>query len=64
MSVESPCINVCKMDARSGLCLGCARTLEEITCWSRASDAEKRRILARVAERQTAPAPPARAQGL
>ncbi|MBL8311146.1 MAG: DUF1289 domain-containing protein [Burkholderiales bacterium] len=32
--VESPCIKRCAMDARSGYCLGCGRTLEEITNWS------------------------------
>ncbi|MBL8446131.1 MAG: DUF1289 domain-containing protein [Zoogloeaceae bacterium] len=49
--VESPCINVCRMDPRSGLCEGCFRTLDEIAGWSRASDADKRIILARVAIR-------------
>ena len=29
----SPCINVCRMDAASGLCEGCARTLAEIAGW-------------------------------
>ena len=29
-SVPSPCINVCKMNERSGLCEGCLRTLDEI----------------------------------
>ncbi len=48
---ESPCILVCTMDAKSGLCLGCHRTLNEIAGWSAASDDEKRAILARVAER-------------
>jgi predicted Fe-S protein YdhL (DUF1289 family) len=54
MSVESPCIGICRMDPEAGLCLGCARTLEEIAGWSRASDEDKRRILARVAARQAA----------
>ncbi|MCZ4304882.1 DUF1289 domain-containing protein [Zoogloeaceae bacterium G21618-S1] len=54
MSVESPCIDVCKMDPNSGLCEGCARTIDEITAWSRIGDDEKRAILARVAEREAA----------
>ena len=31
--VASPCINVCRMDARSGLCDGCYRTIDEIAAW-------------------------------
>lgn len=48
---QSPCILVCAMDARTGLCLGCHRTMDEIAGWSAAGDAEKRAILARVADR-------------
>lgn len=47
----SPCTLVCTMDARTGLCLGCHRTLDEIAGWSRADVAEKRAILDRVAQR-------------
>lgn len=38
----SPCISVCRMDAATGLCEGCFRTLDEIAGWSRMSDTEKR----------------------
>ncbi|MCB1910400.1 MAG: DUF1289 domain-containing protein [Zoogloeaceae bacterium] len=55
MSIDSPCINICRMDARTGLCEGCFRTIEEITAWSRADDAAKRAILERVAERELRP---------
>ncbi|TVO67857.1 DUF1289 domain-containing protein [Denitromonas ohlonensis] len=54
MSVASPCIDICKMDPRTGLCEGCTRTIDEITAWSRIGDDEKRAILARVAEREAA----------
>ncbi|MDE2440886.1 MAG: DUF1289 domain-containing protein [Betaproteobacteria bacterium] len=50
--VSSPCINVCKMDARSGLCIGCFRTLDEITAWSRSDDITRNEILATVAQRR------------
>jgi predicted Fe-S protein YdhL (DUF1289 family) len=33
------------MDARTGWCEGCQRTLEEITAWSRMDDASKRGLL-------------------
>lgn len=32
--VRSPCVSVCRMDAVSGLCEGCLRTLGEIGAWS------------------------------
>lgn len=54
MSVKSPCIDVCEMDARSGLCKGCFRTIEEITAWSRLDEDGKRAVLLRIAEREAA----------
>jgi predicted Fe-S protein YdhL (DUF1289 family) len=44
--VASPCINVCRMNAKSGHCEGCRRSLEEIAGWSVYSPAEKRAVLA------------------
>ena len=32
-AIESPCISLCEIDAASGQCLGCARTLDEIAAW-------------------------------
>lgn len=54
MTVASPCISLCRMNAESGLCEGCFRSLDEIARWSSRSDAEKRDILARVSERRVA----------
>jgi predicted Fe-S protein YdhL (DUF1289 family) len=52
--IESPCVNICTLDARTGLCLGCARTIDEIARWSSLSDAERRQIMAALPERQAA----------
>ena len=49
--VESPCINVCKMEA--DLCVGCFRTLDEIARWANIGDDDKRLILAAVALRRS-----------
>ena len=61
MTVASPCINVCRMDAANALCVGCWRTLDEIARWSRTSDDDRRAILAAVEQRRagraTDPAP-------
>jgi predicted Fe-S protein YdhL (DUF1289 family) len=45
-TVPSPCINICRIDRRSGWCEGCHRTVDEITRWPLADDAERRAILA------------------
>lgn len=50
--VPSPCINVCKMDARSGLCEGCARTLDEIAAWSVMDDAQKQAVWDQLPQRR------------
>lgn len=43
--IESPCIKTCTLDARSGLCLGCGRTIEEIARWTAMSTAERARVM-------------------
>jgi uncharacterized protein len=52
--VPSPCISVCQMDPKSGLCMGCRRTLQEIADWLEMTPAEKRATLERAAERKVA----------
>ena len=52
--VASPCISVCLMDQRTGLCAGCLRTLDEIASWSVYSDDEKRAVLAELSARRGA----------
>jgi predicted Fe-S protein YdhL (DUF1289 family) len=47
----SPCISVCRMDAASGLCEGCFRTLDEIAAWSRLDESGKRAAWQRIAQR-------------
>lgn len=42
--LPSPCINLCKMDEATGLCLGCRRTIPEIIAWGKASENDKRAI--------------------
>jgi len=48
----SPCINICRMDARTGWCEGCLRTIAEITVWSRLSTAEREPIWASLPARK------------
>jgi predicted Fe-S protein YdhL (DUF1289 family) len=52
-AVASPCIDICRLDAQ-GLCVGCRRTIEEITEWSRASEGRRREILRELQRRSMA----------
>ena len=51
--MTSPCVKVCQMDPQRGLCLGCARTLDEIARWAAMSDAERERIIAELPRRKS-----------
>jgi uncharacterized protein len=50
--VPSPCISVCQMDERTGLCVGCARTIDEIAAWSTMSEDAKRAVWNLLEERR------------
>ncbi|MGQ7939848.1 DUF1289 domain-containing protein [Paraburkholderia sp. D1E] len=50
-AVPSPCISVCKMDASTGWCEGCLRTIDEIAGWSSFDDDAKRAIWDAIEER-------------
>ncbi len=52
--VPSPCISICRMNARSGLCEGCFRTVEEIAAWSRADNDGKRATWKIIVQRMAA----------
>ena len=47
----SPCISVCQMDAQTGWCIGCLRSIEEIGAWSNNTDQDKRAVWQRIGER-------------
>ena len=46
--VKSPCVAVCKIDYESGYCIGCKRTIEEITNWSIFNDSQKKKNVTKV----------------
>jgi len=48
MSVASPCIGICELDASGRYCTGCLRTCSEIAGWPSASDAQKLAVLQRL----------------
>ena len=48
---ESPCVNICRMDAANQYCVGCWRTLDEIREWSTLSSEERAQILSELEAR-------------
>ncbi len=49
--MQSPCIDQCCLDD-GGICLGCFRSLDEITRWNSSSNAERMDILRNISKRQ------------
>lgn len=49
---RSPCTKVCRIDERTGWCLGCRRTLAEIADWPLLGAAEQRTLLAALPARR------------
>lgn len=53
-NVPSPCISVCRVDAGSGWCDGCLRTLDEIAAWSQLDSDGKRDVWQIIEQRAAA----------
>jgi predicted Fe-S protein YdhL (DUF1289 family) len=52
--IETPCIKICTLDARSGVCLGCGRTIDEIAQWSAMSPAARSQVIGELPDRLAA----------
>ena len=42
--MKSPCVNVCVIDPISSFCIGCGRTTEEITHWTKYTDKQRKTV--------------------
>jgi predicted Fe-S protein YdhL (DUF1289 family) len=62
--IETPCIKICTLDARQGLCLGCGRTIDEIARWSTMSASERTRVMGQLPARLAAGNAPKAAVGM
>ena len=49
--IETPCVKICTLDARAGLCLGCGRTVDEIARWSGMNASERARVMIELPDR-------------
>ena len=43
--MQSPCVLICSMDMKTGLCFGCGRTRDEISGWMNYSNDERKDIM-------------------
>jgi predicted Fe-S protein YdhL (DUF1289 family) len=50
--IKSPCTNICAIDPKIDLCVGCKRTIKEITSWFNLSNMEKKKILLKIQDRK------------
>ncbi|MBL4747624.1 MAG: DUF1289 domain-containing protein [Magnetovibrio sp.] len=53
-NIESPCIDVCKLNPETTLCEGCWRTREEIKAWKGANTNYRLKILSNIEGRKGA----------
>jgi len=50
--MKSPCVKVCIMDPARDVCMGCARTLDEIARWALMTDDERGAVMQALPERR------------
>jgi hypothetical protein len=51
-TIASPCIGVCALDAATGWCDGCLRTIDEIAAWGALDERSRREIWKRLPARR------------
>jgi predicted Fe-S protein YdhL (DUF1289 family) len=49
--IETPCVKICTLDARIGLCLGCGRTIDEISRWATMSASARAQVMSELPAR-------------
>jgi predicted Fe-S protein YdhL (DUF1289 family) len=45
MAVKSPCVGLCAFDGKTGFCVGCLRTLDEIRDWKKMTDHRRHQVI-------------------
>ncbi len=51
MSPSSPCVKICVVDPLAGLCIGCSRTIAEISQWLDMAESERLQVIAELPAR-------------
>ncbi|WP_076605616.1 DUF1289 domain-containing protein [Sphingobium sp. ba1] len=57
--METPCRNLCALDAARATCTGCGRTIDEIVHWRSLTDAQRAAVMTRVRDFAPSPRPSA-----
>lgn len=52
-TVPSPCIDICKIDGNTGLCIGCLRTRDEIRGWKNLPDELRLQMIDELSRRKS-----------
>ena len=42
--IDSPCVKLCVVHPEARICIGCHRTIDEISQWSKMSDEDRARV--------------------
>ena len=50
--IKSPCVNICKVDSETRLCIGCYRSIDEISVWKSLSEYEIENIISELESRK------------
>ena len=53
--IESPCVQICVVHPETRLCTGCARSIDEITQWSKMTPELRAQIMEELPSREPAP---------
>ena len=53
MTAKSPCTDICRLDQTGTFCVGCWRTVSELTAWGQLPEAGKQDVLAKLEKRKT-----------
>lgn len=53
MAIQSPCVDICKIDGKTGFCIGCLRTRDEIREWKNMTDHRRHQVINDSSRRKT-----------
>lgn len=51
---SSPCVKICVIDPLAGLCVGCGRSVAEISLWPEMAESERQAVMATLPARMVA----------
>ena len=49
--ITSPCVGICSINKNNDFCIGCGRTIDQISKWSNFNETEKKKIILQIKNR-------------